>query len=90
MRPRITVSTTKDDQIEIWLNEAGRDLLVKQLLSLNEHNEHLHLGTWPLVDIELAERSYRPGDKVLDTGKIYFRTDESDRQYFPHVLEGGS
>jgi hypothetical protein len=86
MKARITVNTTKDDQIEIWLNEAGRDLLVKQLLGLNEHNEHLHLGTWPLVDIELAERAYRPGDKVLDAGKVYFRTDEWDREHFPHVI----
>ena len=90
MKPRITVNTTKDDQIEIWLNEAGRDLLVKQLLGLNEQNEHLHLGTWPLVDIELAEHPYRSGDKVLEAGKVYFRTDEWDRQHFPHVLGDGS
>jgi hypothetical protein len=89
MKPRITVNTTKDDQIEIWLNEAGRDLLVKQLLGLNEHNEHLHLGIWPLVDIELANRPYRPTDSVLQAGKVYFRTDEWDRQHFPHVLGNG-
>jgi hypothetical protein len=87
MKPRITVSTTNDGQFEIWLNEAGRDLLVKHLLSLDEHNEHFHLGTWPLVDVELAERPYRPSDKVLATGKILFRTDKWDRQHYPHVFD---
>lgn len=87
MKPRITINTAKDDQFEVWLNEAGRDLLVKQLLSLNESNEHLHLGGWPGVDVELAERLYRPSDKVLATGKILFRTDEWDRQHYPHVLD---
>lgn len=88
MKARITVSTTKDGQFEIWLNEAGRDLLVKQLLSLNENNEHLHLGCWPGVDIELAEQSYRPGDTVVGAGEILFRTDAWDREHYPHVIDG--
>jgi len=29
MKPRITISKSQDGELEIWLNEAGRDLLVR-------------------------------------------------------------
>jgi hypothetical protein len=87
MNPRVTITTTHDGQFEIWINEAGRDLLVKQLLALSEHNEHFHLGDWPGVDVLLARRSYRATDRVLDTGKVLFRTDSWDRQHYPHVMD---
>jgi hypothetical protein len=38
-------------ELEIWLNEAGRDLLVKELQALNEKNEHFHLD--PSREIEV-------------------------------------
>jgi predicted AlkP superfamily pyrophosphatase or phosphodiesterase len=44
MKPRITINTTKDGEIEIWLNPAGRDVLVRELLALNEKSEHFHFN----------------------------------------------
>jgi hypothetical protein len=45
------------------------------------------LGTWDGVEISLSEKAYRPDDKIIDAAKILFRTDEWDRQYYPHVLD---
>ena len=44
MKARITLSTNKNGQLEIWLNEAGRDLLVRELQHLSERNDHFHFG----------------------------------------------
>jgi hypothetical protein len=43
MKPRITINTTADGELEIWVNEAGRDLLVKELQHLSERSDHFHL-----------------------------------------------
>jgi hypothetical protein len=86
MKPRITINTTADGLLEIWLNEAGRDLLVKELMHLNEASEHFHFGPAGMAEVGLAMRPYRPEDTVLEYGKVLFRTDEWDATYFPHVL----
>ncbi|MGE3871497.1 MAG: hypothetical protein AB7F74_00935 [Parvibaculaceae bacterium] len=88
MKPRITINLTADGSLEIWLNETGRDLLVEQLQSLDENNDHLHFGQTEADDIEVSSRPYSPSDKILGHGKVLFRTDDWDRQYFPHVLDG--
>jgi len=41
-------------------------------------------------DVEVSTRPYSPDDQVLEWGKIMFRTDEWDREYFPHVMYGTS
>ena len=88
MKPRITVNVTADGEFEIWLNSAGRDLLVNELKRLNEKNDHFHLGPAPAGEVEVSSVPYRPDDKLLEFGKVSFRTDDWDRQYFPHVMAG--
>jgi hypothetical protein len=39
----MTMNLTADGELELWINEAGRDLLVRELQNLNEKNEHFHL-----------------------------------------------
>jgi len=87
MKSRITLSMTEDGLLEIWMNREGRDELVRQLTMLDERDEHLHLEAGELGDIEVSTVPYRPTDKIIESGKIMFRTDEWDRQYFPHVIE---
>jgi hypothetical protein len=87
MNPRLTINTTHDDQFEIWINEAGRDLLVKQLLALNENNEHFHLGDWPGVEVPtrwtaLSDDRHNAGHRK---GSIQNRF--VDRQHYPHVMD---
>jgi hypothetical protein len=40
VNPRITMNTTQDGILEIWLNAAGRDVPVRELRALNEKNDH--------------------------------------------------
>ena len=87
MKPRITMNTDADGVLEIWLNEQGRDLLVRELQALSEKSDHFHLGSFGGADVQVKDRAYRPTDTVLHAGKVLFRTDEWDRRYFPHVIE---
>jgi len=88
MTPRITVSTSAEGELEIWLNEAGRDLLVRALLGLGEGRDHLHLGPDGEAEVPLRDRAYRPDDRPLPRAKLLFRPDRWDREHFPHVLDG--
>ena len=87
MRSRITVNLTADGEFQIWLNEQGRDLLVRELQGLDERSDHFHLGPKDLGEVEVSSVAYNAGDRVLDSGKVLFRTDDWDRQHFPHVLD---
>jgi hypothetical protein len=88
MTPRITISKNKDRELEIWLNEAGRDLLVKELNALSERNDHFHLSpsSSPL-DVPIRTIPYRDTDEVFEWGKVLFRPDQWDARVFPHVLD---
>jgi len=86
MKPRITMSLTASGELEIWLNEKGRDLLVRELLKLNEKNEHFHL--FPDGELDTSTIAYRATDKIIWSGKVLFRTDECDRKHYPHVMMG--
>jgi len=88
MKPRITVNLDANGDFEIWINEEGRDLLVQELQRLNKGNEHFHLGPDKITsDIQVSTRPYRPDDKILEYGKVLFRPDEWDKQYYPHVFD---
>jgi hypothetical protein len=89
-KARITIDLTADGELEIWLNEAGRDLLVSELQKLNERSDHFHLGPAPVGEVEVCSRGYRADDQVLQFGKVLFRTDDWDRQYYPHVFDSNS
>lgn len=87
MKPRITFCLTSEGMLEMYFNEEGRKQFIKELSELNEQNEHFHFAP-ASIDSELAVSSvpYRPEDKVLDYGKVLFRTDAWDKQHFPHVM----
>lgn len=87
MKPRITVNVTAEGEFEIWVNQAGRDLLVKELQHLSEKSDHFHFGPAPAGEVETRTTPYRSNDKILPYGTVLFRTDDWDRQYFPHVME---
>lgn len=89
MKPRITINTNKTGELEIWLNEAGRDRLVKELQGLSKKNDHFHLQPEGAQEVPTQGRAYREGDQLLEWGKVLFRPDEWDREYFPHVFEPG-
>jgi hypothetical protein len=87
MSARITFNLAANGEFEIWLNEQGRDLLVRELQHLGEKNDHFHLGPADIGEVEVSSRPYRPDDRVFEFGKVYFRTDAWDKQNFPHVLD---
>ena len=86
MRPRITISVSKDGEFELWLNPGGRDLLVRELTGLTERNDHFHLGPDESSEVRVSTRAYKDGDQVFAYGKVLFRTDAWDLEYFPHVM----
>ena len=87
MTPRITINSNKDGQLEIWLNEAGRDLLVEELQQLSERNDHFHLDPEEFDgEVPLQTRPYRDTDVIIRSGKVMLRPDKWDAEYFPHVL----
>ena len=88
MKARITINTNKDGELEIWLNESGRDLLVRELQRLDERHEHFHLMPEDHDgELPLRNRPYQEGDQIVEWGKVLFRTDAWDAEYFPHVLD---
>lgn len=86
MSARITVNLTATGELEIWLNEQGRDLLVRELGGLSEKSDHFHLGPKGIGEVEVSTHAYRPDDKVLEYGKVLFRTDAWDNHHYPHVM----
>jgi hypothetical protein len=87
MGPRITINLTADGEFQIWLNEEGRDLLVRELQRLNERDEHFHLMPKDMDGhVPTSSRPYHPSDKVLEWGKVLFRTDDWDKEHYPHVM----
>lgn len=88
MSPRITINMSADGELEIWLNEQGRDLLVRELRAMSEKSDHFHLATIDGAEIKLNDRAYRPTDKIMHSTKVYFRPDDWDRRHFPRVIDG--
>lgn len=87
MKPRITIEMTANGELEIYLNEAGRNLLVDELKHLSEKSDHFHLGFAGMSEVEISSRPYGADTQIVETGKVLFRTDAWDKQYFPHVLD---
>lgn len=90
MTARITLDVTRDGEFEIWLNEEGRDLLVRQLQHLSKKSDHFHFGPKGLAEVAVSSRAYRDSDTILERGKAMLRSDDWDARYFPHVLNGSS
>jgi hypothetical protein len=87
MPARITFNLNAAGELEMWLNPEGRDVLVKELQGLSERWDHVHFGPKNFGEVEVSDRPYQPDDKLLMYGKILFRTDAWDAEYFPHVLD---
>jgi len=88
MKPRITINTSAEGELEISLNEAGRDLLMRELQHLSESSDHFHFGPEDFgSEVPVRNRPYRKGDKIIEYGKVMFRPDKWDAEYFPHVLD---
>jgi len=86
--PRITFSRGEDGFLQIWMNPAGRDLLVSQLQGLSEQSDHFHIMPEDMgPELPARNRPYDKGDEVIEWGKVLFRPDDWDRKYFPHVLD---
>ena len=87
MKPRITINTSREGELEVWLNEAGRDLLVQELQRLSERSDHFHLASEGYDgDVPLQTAPYRDGDEIIEWAKVMLRTDAWDAAYFPHVF----
>jgi hypothetical protein len=87
MSARITINAAADGVFEMWLNEEGRDRLVRELQGLSEKWDHFHLGPEEHDEVVVSSRAYRPDDKVFVYGKVYLRPDAWDKKHFPHVLD---
>ncbi len=86
MCARITINMSEAGELEIWLNEEGRDLLVRELKRLSERSDHVRLAPEDMGDVELSNRPYRDTDNIIEWGKVMFRPDAWDERHFPHVL----
>ena len=87
MKPRITINTNKEGELEIWLNPEGRDLLVRELQHLSDSSDHFHLGPEGLDgEVPVQGVPYKEGGRLLEWGKVLFRPDAWDAEHFPHVL----
>jgi hypothetical protein len=84
---RITMNTTPDGELELWLNEEGRDRLVRELMALSEKSDHFHFGSFEGAEVRVSSQAYRPTDTIFHVGKVMFRPDEWDRASFPHVVD---
>ena len=85
--PRITIAMN-EGELNLYVNEEGRDLLVKELANLNRQSDHAHFGSWEGAEVELRSIPYHAGDEIVHAAKISLRPDDWDEQYFPHVLTG--
>jgi hypothetical protein len=95
MAARITVNLNAKGELEIWLNPEGRDILVKELQSLSETNDHFHLRPKALGEMEVSDRPYRPDasgvrESFIPTGCLGRRilpacSRSVDRIALPHI-----
>jgi hypothetical protein len=88
MTARITASMTANGELELFLNEAGRDLLINELqrLAKTSGNDHFHLGAFQGAEVEMRCVPYRPSDTIIWSAKVMLRPDDWDAEHFPHVL----
>lgn len=86
MKPRITISVNAEGILEVFLNEAGREKLVQELRKLDHRHDHFHLMVDGDAEVDLKSRPYNTTDKIIECGKVLYRPDEWDREYYPHLF----
>ena len=65
--------------------------LEAELQHLSEKSDHFHFMPEEMEfggEVPVRKRAYRDGDELIEWGKVLFRPDHWDRQYFPHVFDG--
>jgi hypothetical protein len=87
MKPRITFAIGEGGELQVYFNEAGRDLLVSEIQRLSEESDNCHLGTWEGSECELSAIPYRATDTIVHAVKVALRPDKWDKQWYPHVME---
>lgn len=86
-KPRITMTISDGGSFfELYVNDAGRLKLIRELQALDEANEHLHLDPDGIGDVLMSTKAYNDTQTVVSYGKIYLRKDEWDAEHYPHVL----
>jgi hypothetical protein len=96
MSPRVTFTLRPDGSFDIWVNETGRDLLVKELQGLTEQWDHFHLDHFDdhdiadATEVPLRGMPYRVEDRALLNGKVMLRPDKWDIEHFPQVMTTSS
>jgi hypothetical protein len=92
-KPRITFVVKKDErgepvEVYLYVNPEGRDQLVGELQHLSEQSDHFHMQPDELTaEVLIRDVPYEAGEIIPWHVKVMFRTDEWDRQYFPHVIK---
>ena len=91
-KPRITLQFQMSEDgtahgVDLFLNSAGVALLIDELNSLSESNDHFHLFSPEWVpDGELSTIPYDKDGTVGHHLKVLFRPDKWDREYYPHLF----
>jgi hypothetical protein len=78
-----------DGVVDLYLNEAGLALMLKELSKLSESNDHFHMFApeWGPPEEPLSLRPYRPDTATAGHLKVLFRPDHWDRKHFPHLFD---
>ena len=96
-KPRITITHTRGDggepdEVLLYVNPEGRDLLIEELRQLDERSDHFHLQdeNWG-AEVPLQTKAYKPKEEhVFSVAKVMLRPDHWDAEFFPHVLPNES
>ena len=66
MAARIHINRNRYGEVELWLNEEGRELLVQELRKLGPEHDHFHLGpSGQETEVPLQKVPYRYEDEVF-------------------------
>src|SRR5690349_21457659 len=88
MKPRVTVCTRADGTFEILLNEAGRDLMMKELHRLDSSWDHFHLDYYAdaeiadATDVALCGRERRVGGSNQTEANMMLRRGLAQRRHW--------
>jgi hypothetical protein len=71
----VSPPTSGDDgvEIEVYLDRAGRDRLVRELIGLSDTNDHFHMFSLAWGSDELTEERRTAGTLIGRHVKIYLR-----------------
>ena len=92
-KPRITIQVSEEGGasgvVELFINEEGRELLLKELQDLSKDNDHFHLFApeWGAPHGVLSLKSYSEDAATAGHFKVLFRPDDWDRKYYPHLMD---